>query len=159
MNKQTKHTLGVISVILGTLVALVFFQNCSQIMNSESLKSPSDSGLIDFFQYKYTKKPNLYSNLALIFPSENEIGNFAVFRIQGMLVPANGSNGEISYNVSITDDTGKSICAGDSGILEPGEQNFDFECLGKMDISKAHVEMAATYNQIQENFQATFTKD
>lgn len=157
MKDLKRNALLIVLLFLTGTVAL-FFQNCAQTkLNEGSSHLGSSQEDLGYFYYSYANRPNLYANLALIFPTEN-IGNFAKFNIYGMVASADGSSGNISYEVRITDDTGQSVCAGDTGVLNADQQNINFECLGLASLTKATVTLTASYNGLQEVFTASFTK-
>lgn len=164
---KQKNRLQSLSTLIVTAFAattlLLFFQNCSPTPGDGASITPGDGASISppqnlsFFQYNYAAKPNLYANLALVFPKE-QTGSFANFKFYGMVTPADGSYGYISYSVRITDDTHQTICAGETGVLDPDNQNIVFECLASPTITAANVTLVATYNGLQETFTSTFSK-
>ncbi len=157
MIKLKRLSMLIVIIFMAAAVS-VFFQNCAQSKFSNfSLSSEDPKSLLGFFHYNYIYKPNLYANLALVFPTESS-GTFARFNIYGMVSPADGTNGTISYVVDITDDGGQTVCAGNAGVLNPDQQNIEFECLGSASLTKANVVLTATFNGTQESFRASFTK-
>lgn len=156
-----------ITILCLFFLTFTFFQNCAKTKLQTSEVQSSESQLVDpftpspeilkFFNYNYKIKPNIYANLALLFPKES-VGNFAKFTFLGMLTPADGSSGSISYQVSIKDDLGRSVCVGDNGYLNANEQNVSFECLGSPNLAKANVTLKANYNGFVEEFSVEFVK-
>lgn len=157
-SRNMKITSSVIVVSFTLTTLLLFFQNCSPtpVISTDDGASQVVPNF-SFFHYQYSKKPNLYANLALIFPSQKE-GTFERFQIYGMLTPSDGSYGYISYSVSVTDENNTSICVGESGVLDPDKTNIIFECLASPQIQKARVKLVATYKDIEETFISSFSK-
>jgi len=146
-------------IMLLLLLGIIFpFQNCAPKKAQEERGSDSGlSSLYAYFMYDYNSKPSVYSNTALVFPTDS-IGNFAKFKVMGMIAPADGSSGIVTYTVDVTDDHGNTICVGDSGTLESDVQNFEFQCLGTVAINKANVILKTTFNAQTETFKTTFIK-
>ncbi len=147
--------LGLFAISISTL-----FQNCGkplQVKVEESVLDNLSTNYLSYFNYSYEKAPNVYANLALIFPIEN-LGDFSQFTFYGVVAPADGSKGEISYTVAITDDAGNNVCTGDSGILNSGEENIHFQCLASSTLQKANITLVASYGGVSETFKASFFK-
>lgn len=157
MSSKRNMSLTIVVVFSALLVATLF-QNCAptKLESNGSLDSGPES-LKAYFLYDYTSSPNVYANTALIFPTDS-VGNFASFKVMGMVAPSSGHNGTVSYSVDITDDQGNTVCVGDSGTLNSDVQNFEFQCLGSASLTKAIVALKATYNGQTETFKTTFVK-
>lgn len=144
--------------VMMTGIMLLCFQNCSPSkleVSNESSMSPY--GKPEFFNYNYKHAPVVYANMALIMPGDGG-SDSSRFNFYGIVAPADGTDGKISYSVKITDEQGKTICVGQEGVLNSDQQNINFECLAASTLEKANVVMTTAFNGQREEFRATFSK-
>jgi len=115
--------------IFGLFVLMVGYQNCARTLAPGDAASKDLDATQFWFDKSSTEHSLVYSDFYFFRPEEGS-GNLGQYEIFGMVVPIEGFQGTVQYNLQLKNESGGLVCPTKSGNLTAANSRIAFTCSG-----------------------------